>query len=399
MSTPGGAIQDFLPLFDETVDTVYQRLADWANEGLDDTDPRWVDTREGSIFWICSRPAAQEDARLYDLLGVDVPASAMVLWTWGEYLDAIAAVQGIERALATRAVGTVTFTGDEGTLIAASQGVSTVPAGGSGIVPVAFAVTASGTIPGGGSIDLPVQAALAGSAGNVAADAITQLLSDVPGVASLTNADPTFGGSDVQTDASLLAELLAVYGGDPSTNILWYVLTVKAWLQANDPEHCPRGGQVTVGADWDGPGTVLVTATTDGGGALAGGIVDALQAYLYPTPGAAVGVAPVSAEVTVQTASTVTANIAATIIFRDGYSLDGSDGTIELDVQITAAVTTYVNGLAVGEDVTLAGIIAAILTVRGVEDVTLSTVEINTAATNLTISSTHVARIGTTTWS
>jgi uncharacterized phage protein gp47/JayE len=55
------------------------------------------------------------------------------------------------------------------------------------------------------SVDVPIQAAIAGSGGNVQALTITVLTSPIPGVDLVTNAEPTTGGSDPETDAALRA--------------------------------------------------------------------------------------------------------------------------------------------------------------------------------------------------
>jgi uncharacterized phage protein gp47/JayE len=55
------------------------------------------------------------------------------------------------------------------------------------------------------SIDVPVQAAVAGAGGNVQAMTITVLTSPIPGVDLVTNAQPTTGGSDPESDAALRA--------------------------------------------------------------------------------------------------------------------------------------------------------------------------------------------------
>ena len=74
----------FPPLYpDQDEDTIRARWQAWANEGLtvDDVD-EWVDTRPGSFWYIATSPGVQEAARLYDLAGAEVPAAAMVIWSW-----------------------------------------------------------------------------------------------------------------------------------------------------------------------------------------------------------------------------------------------------------------------------------------------------------------------------
>ena len=360
---------DFLPLFDESEETVWERMAAWANEGLEPADPTWVDTREGTFFWINTRPGAREIARLYDLAGSEVPAAMQPLWTWGPYLETLAEVYEIEREPAVSAVGTVTFHAPEDTVIAAGVEVSTVPVEGSGVEPVDFIVQETGTVGGSGTISLAVQAAQAGAQGNVSAGAITNLDSQVPGVTSLSNTDPTFGGRDEEGDESLKERLLGVLAGNPTANVYWYEKVVREWLQSHDGLRCPLGGRVTVVPLWEGAGTVLIIATDDSGDALEAEIVTGLQDYLDPTAGASDGVASVAAEVTVETATTFDVTVAATITFESAYNLDGAHALIGLEEKITNAVTSYINGLSAGAEVVWTKVIASIVEVVGVADV------------------------------
>lgn len=225
---------DFLPLFNESEESVWERMAAWGDEITGALFGQPTDTREGSFFWINTRPGAREIARLYDLAGTEAPAASQPLWAWGPYLDTIAAVYELTRRVATSAVGTVTFHAPEGTVIPAGVELSTEPIAGSGIEPVDFIVMETGTVGAPGTISLAVQATVPGSQGNVAAGAITNLNSSVPGVTAVSNTDPTFGGSDLQSDESLKEELLAIFAGNPTANVYWYLKVVREWLQAND---------------------------------------------------------------------------------------------------------------------------------------------------------------------
>lgn len=158
-------VLDFLPLFpDETEAAILARLREWANEGLDpqvDVD-LWVDTREGSHWFVSVMPSVREFARLYDLAGTEVPASAFPLWAWADYLDDHAEVQNIVRLAATAAEGVVLFTGPAATVIAAGTTVGVEPVGPDDEVPE-YEVTTGGTIPAAASP--PAGPAAVGSAG------------------------------------------------------------------------------------------------------------------------------------------------------------------------------------------------------------------------------------------
>lgn len=121
---------DILPLYpNEDEETIRARWNEWANEGLDpvaDVD-RWTDTREGSMFFICTQPGVRESAREYDLMGTEVIAAATPIFAWGSYLDYHAEVRSIVRLGATRADGFVLLYGTPATVIPAGLTITLPP--------------------------------------------------------------------------------------------------------------------------------------------------------------------------------------------------------------------------------------------------------------------------------
>ena len=122
------------PLFpEETEDVIRERWAAWANEGVSVNDESaWVDTREGSMFFILTAPGVREVARLYDLMGSEFVSAGIPFWSWGEYLDSHAASVDEERSPATAAGGEVTFFGPNAAVVPAGTrvGAETVEPGG-----------------------------------------------------------------------------------------------------------------------------------------------------------------------------------------------------------------------------------------------------------------------------
>lgn len=370
-----GDLLELLPLFpDDDEAAILARMRADANEGLDpevDAD-RWVDTREGSFWHIAVMPTVRRIAMLYDLAGTEVPAAGFAVWAWADYLDDHAAVQNIVRLAATRAQGTVTFTGAPGTTIAAGQPVGVEPVGEDDPAPE-FTVDVGGRIPGGGSLDLTVTATDAGEAGNVGALAITVPGPGLVGV-DVSNADPTQGGTEAETDESLRGRVLNAYIGQGAGNRNDYERWARAWDGV---------GRVTVIPLWNGPGTVKVVVTTADGQPVSPATVAALQADLDPTAGRGDGQAPVGAHVTVETATALDVTIAASIEFERGYTLDGVGGTVALGDEIDAAVRNYVERVEPGGEVVIAKVAGVIVTVPGVHDV--SGVRLNGGAANVPV--------------
>lgn len=121
-----GDLLDVLPLFpEESEDTIFARWAAWANEGLTPDQPNeWIDTRAPGHFFTWSRPGVREVAKVYDLMGSEFVAATMAVWSWGPYLDAIAAGFLVERLEATHGDGAVTFFGPAGLEVNAGAHVS-----------------------------------------------------------------------------------------------------------------------------------------------------------------------------------------------------------------------------------------------------------------------------------
>lgn len=367
---------NFLPLFpDDDEDAILARMRDWANEGLDpvaDVD-LWVDTREGSHWYVSVMPTVREIARLYDLAGTEVVAAGMPVWAWGDYLDDHAEVQRVVRLAATPATGEVTFTGDPDVVIAAGTTVGVAPISPDDPTPE-FEVTTGGTIPAGGNVTLPVRATEDGIAGNVSAGAVS--IVSTPGLdVAVTNAVPMIGGTDAESDVALRERVLGAYVGQGAGNRADYERWSRAWEGV---------GRVTVIPLWDGPNTVKVIVTTADGQPVSAATVAGLQADLDPTVGRGDGQAPIGAIVTVETAVALPVVIAATVEFEPGYSMDGVGGTIAGRADIVAALGDYVERVQSGGELVYEQIRGRIVTVTGVHDV--GGVTLNGGTVNIPVS-------------
>jgi uncharacterized phage protein gp47/JayE len=372
---------DFVGLFaDQTEDVILNRMVAWANEGLDPVDnaDQWTDTREGSHWYTAVLGAVREIARLYDLAGTEVPMSAFILWAWGTYLDDLAGAYDIDRLAATSAVGAVTFTGPAGTKISLNTTVSTVPTGPDDATPD-FAVTQAGVIAdagtGTGELDLSVQATEPGAAGDVAALAITAPSTPLPAGVTLVNAAPTGGGSDPESDESLRLRVLQAIAGQGGANVAAYVKWASAW---------PGVGRVKVVPTPTGPNSVLVLIDDAAGQPLPGTVVAGLQQALDPFPGKGSGLAPVGAQVDVETSIPLAVAVTVgTISYEAGYSADGAGNTIAVKDDIATAVAAYLQTVRPGSEAVVAHVAGIVATWPGVHDAT--DVELNGAALNIAV--------------
>jgi uncharacterized phage protein gp47/JayE len=220
--------------------------------------------------------------------------------------------------------------------------------------------------------------------------AIVNMVSGVAGVTGVTNANPTLGGADVESDEQLRARVLLSFQGSGSGNQADYLKWCLSW---------PGVGRATIVPLIDGPGTVGCIVMDANGGPVSPDIVDDLQYVLDPLPGQGAGLAGIDHTVTVFTPTEQAVAVAATITYETGYSEDGAGGEVAIGDTITASIQEYFDQLEAGEDVVLGHVSARIYAVTGVYKVTAITLD--GAGSDIVITSTppEVATLGAVTLS
>jgi uncharacterized phage protein gp47/JayE len=383
-------VSNFLPIFTEDIDTIRARLNTDANPAILPDDSAYLDTTVGGFWYDLTQAPALEIERLWNALSYDMVAASFPARAWGVYLDEHGVTVGVSRKDAAFAGGTVTFTGRAEKLIATGTQVSTQsldPATGT----ILFATTESATIPGvapaEGSVDIPVQAVAAGAAGNLSAGAVAALVTPLADISTVTNADPTTGGADVEGDAEYRRRIIVAYrGARGSGTVADYIEWALAYPGVSYAIAVPL---------WAGAGTVLVLITDVDNRPMPAAGVDGLQMILDPVPAQGRGLSPIGATVTVDTPASVNVNVAATLVLEAGYSLDGAAGTFAVRDDVVQMVSEYIDGLPPGGDVIRAHVESRFFYVPGVVDVTALT--LNAASTNVSIGSLQVAETGTVT--
>jgi uncharacterized phage protein gp47/JayE len=138
----------------------------------------------------------------------------------GSALDSFVQLFGMSRYPAAPATGTVTFTRPTATDVISIPINSQVSTSDGSVVVQALA-TAILDI-GALSVAIPVQATVSGPAGNVAANTLTQVLTQIPEVSSVTNLAALTGGANQETDSQLQARWVAtVFKSMAGTNAMF----------------------------------------------------------------------------------------------------------------------------------------------------------------------------------
>jgi len=265
-----------------------------------------------------------------------------------------------------------------------ANGEVTIPAGtrvktASGLRFVLSAATAISA----GNTDSPsaaVVADLVGVAYNVSATSINVLEDQVTGVDTVTNALAATGGVDQETSIAYKSRFQAYIEGLGRANLAGLkagALSVAGITSVSIVELFPPVADVNVDLYIDdgssgGVTTAKVVATQ--------AVIDGDGTEDNP------GYKAAGINVVVKKPSIVTQNIGATLSILSGVDTD------QLETDVINALTAYVNTLGVGSNIIYNELIAAIMGVFGVTDVSLTT-----PATNVTIAATQVGRVGTVT--
>lgn len=288
-----------------------------------------------------------------------------------DYLERYADLRNLTRKAATVAAGSITFSGTSGSAV--PIGTESKTAAG-----IAYLTTVAGVIGGGGTVAIAAQAAATGLAGNQAAATALTLTAAPAGVLSSAAVVSMTGGTDVETDASLLSRLLFLLrnppcGGSAHDYYTWAMSVsgvTAAYVYSN------RRGLGT---------TDVVILTT--GGIPAAGLVASVQAYIDADT-----VRPVQAGFLAFAPTAVPVNIAAALTLAAGYTLAAVGAATD------TALAAYFGTLAPGDTAYLSRIRAIVSDTPGVVDFNLTAPVANTAAL-LDATNTKLATLGTTTWS
>lgn len=392
--TPG---TDFDPVagtivWRESAPDVPAARATWPDRGSDfyasyerapdpDAPPRLTDRNPGSIVRTLAESFAREYAVLSRQLELVYDAGFLETAT-GRDLDQVAALVGVSRWTRSVASGEVVFT--RGTPAPADI---FIPAGtlvSTGTPPAVTVETTdaqtlrSGTL----SATAPVRARVSGPAGVAAAGSLTVINRPILGIDSVTNPQAlTFGGAD-ETDTALRSRAgraLEAGGGATTDAILGALTSVEGIREQDvriveDPVASPGLLTITIASDLDGPRSVLAASlieeTRPAGIRVHHNLVVPPTTQLSPsaeTQGEDPGPPAESAAST----DPIWFDIGATAAVTAASATLTAQQKTALTTAVTDAITAFVEQLGVGDTVVYNRLVATIVDVPGVYDVSL----------------------------
>ncbi|HCK3094123.1 TPA: baseplate J/gp47 family protein [Clostridioides difficile] len=295
-----------IPVFlTEDEDSVHERMLSNFQD---------VSTLEGDFIYDATRPTAEQIAELKQLGLQNNLKIAFPQTSYGTYLEWLGECKGVFKNQPTKAIGTITFTGVQGTIITKGTIVTTIATDEK--QSIEFELLETKTIGENETVDIKAECKESGTIGNVSKGSISVLLGSISGVKSVTNKEDFKGGTDIEDEEHfrervLVAEQEDKLSGASSDYIRW-------------AKEVNGVGYAYVVSEWAGPGTVKVLILDKNRKAATQELIDKVQEYIYPLNTEEGqnrdGKAPIGAIVTIATPQTLLINVKASFVFSNGFS-------------------------------------------------------------------------------
>lgn len=340
--------------------------------------PADIDRTEGGFAHDFTRPVAIEKAELMIMMS-EVIQMSHAAWSYGVWLDQIAADAGLSRRAANVASGMVRVAGAVGVTIPKGFLFATPSALGE---PAAmYEVDSAVTIGVSGVADVPVRCGQGGAFGNVPADSITLMAEPLPGVYSVSNTAPLTGGSDAEDDDSLRARVLERNAGLES--YAGSAADYRRWAKEVDGV-----GDCLVIPEWQGAGTgtVKLIVVDQKGEPANQTILDAVYAHICAPGNDDARKAPIGAIVSVAAPEVVPVGVEVTLRL-------GQEATIaSVKPLIEQALKAEMGAFALAGEVVLTRVGRIVGSVEGVLD--YSALKINGVGANLSLAAGAYPKLG-----
>lgn len=362
------------------------------NHGPDDLQalgtmimPDDIDLSEGGHPWNFTRSAALMVAEVCEYI---IPEAIKVFvpdYSYSEYLDDHARARAMKRRAATAATGALTITGDEGSIIPAGCIFATSSIGGE--PSVEYAAVADAIIPSGGTIEVQVICTQTGIIGNTPAETVIHVSSDVDGISSVTNQKAITGGTEEETDDSLIARI-AEYDKSLGDTFVGSPSDYKRWAESVD-----GAGTANVIPAKDTSGLITIVMTDSNGDPATQALCEAVYDYIMSPDDEGARLATIGASLSVVAPDTIAVAVKAQITLAD-------DATVEsVKNEYFTLLKKYLAEAAKDKEIKYSRITSDLASTKGVYDysgvqfgiITGGTVEYGTS--NIVISETQLPTV------
>lgn len=276
--------------------------------------PDDIDISEGSLSWDLTRTTAIVASMICQYILNEAIQLTFPEWSYGIYLDELAKGRGITRRAATRATGTVTIDGAEGTVIPKDSAFSTASVDGD--PSISYKTKEEAKIPAEGTIDIDVYCTQFGTVGNTAANTVIFNDGRISGITAVINKEAITGGTEQERDDVLSVRILE-YDATQGQSFVGNPGDYKRWAKS-----VGGVGECIVVEAQDNTGMVTLYLIDANGSPANEEIQTAVYDYIMHPDNPSTRLAPVNALLTVTAPTVLTIGISATVEILEKYTID-----------------------------------------------------------------------------
>lgn len=276
--------------------------------------PDDIDISEGSLSWDLTRTTAIVASMICQYILNEAIQLTFPEWSYGIYLDELAKGRGITRRAATRATGTVTIDGAEGTVIPKDSAFSTASVDGD--PSISYKTKEETKIPAEGTIDIDVYCTQFGTVGNTAANTVIFNDGRISGITAVINKEAITGGTEQERDDVLSVRILE-YDATQGQSFVGNPGDYKRWAKS-----VGGVGECVVQEATDNSGMVTLYVIDANGEPANEEIQTAVYDYIMHPDNPSTRLAPVNALLTVTAPTVLTIGISATVEILEKYTID-----------------------------------------------------------------------------
>ena len=316
--------------------------------------PADIDVSEGSHAFNLTIATALVISEVCEFVLPEVVKLIFPEYSYGEFVDGHARVNGMTRRSARAASGTLNITGDPKTIIPAGSLFSTAAVNDQPSVD--YATLEEATIPETGSVTVDVECTQAGIIGNTPENTIVLVSSRLTGVKAVTNEEPLTGGTEEESDEALIARIVE-FNKSQGESYVGSASDYKRWAQSVDGV-----GSATVISAQDTSGLVTIIITDANGEPATEQLCTSVYNYIMKPDNPEERLAPVNAILSVTPPATVKICIKATVVLDDETTLEA------VKTAYAAQLALYLPTALSDGEIKYSRVAAALAAVEGAND-------------------------------
>lgn len=276
--------------------------------------PADIDMSEGNHAWNMTRPTALAVARMAEFILPEVIRIFIPRYSYGTFTDDHARARGMRRRAATAATGFITVTGDVGAVIPAGSLFSTASINDEPSVD--YRTIEHAEIPESGFVTIGIECTKTGVVGNTGIGTIVFVGSRLTGVKAVTNDAEVIGGTEEETDESLISRI-EEYDRTQGESFIGNVADYKRWALS-----VSGVGEATIIPAQDTSGLVTIIVTDANGDPATTELCKDVYDYIMRPDEPLSRLAPVNAYLMVKPPQTIAIAVAATVELDNEVTLE-----------------------------------------------------------------------------